>query len=249
MNTKMKALSLALVGLAGFGFAGAAAAGTGCPSSPVPPWSSAPSLGGSLVISPTGLDGSACKLDASITLNGPGVSAAVRDDTPASEPTYRAQFLVNLDALGAVNSIQGFKLFSATTTTPSQSVPDVVRLTVFGNLSGTTTNLGIVTACADQPSGICVSSTPLASGVNTVEIQWIRGTGGTTPDGALKVWVNNNVEASPTISIDANNGAWGGVDFSSMGIANPSPGFRSAHLNQVVSVDTFDSRRTTFIGF
>src|SRR5689334_5249137 len=46
MNAKMKVLALALLGLAGY--AGSAVAG--CPSSPVPPWSAAPALFGTVAI-------------------------------------------------------------------------------------------------------------------------------------------------------------------------------------------------------
>lgn len=142
MNTKMKVLSLALIGLVGY--AGSAAAG--CPATPVPPWSSQSALGGAVAISATGLDGSACKLDASITTNGPGVNAFVRDDTPAGEPRYRAQFLINADALGSQNSIEGSQILGASTSTPANGVSIVARLTLTGNLAGDTRILNIFTA-------------------------------------------------------------------------------------------------------
>ena len=242
MNTKMKTLAMAVVGLVGFGAAGAAMAQ--CPASLVPPWSSTSTLGGSLASVSGGLDGSACKLAASITLNGPGVNAFVRDNTPANEQRYRAQFIINADALGTVNSLQSVKILGASTDAPANGVSDDVRLTLFGNISGSSKVLGIFTVCAGQPGNLCSATTTLAAGNNTVEIDWVKGA-----SGSLKVWVNNNDENSQTLTLNGDSSPWGGVDFAVLGLSTPSPGFRSAHLNQVVNFDRFDSRRQTFIGF
>lgn len=246
ISTKMKLLSLAILGLGGIALAGSAAAQS-CPSTP-DAWSTSSSLGGSLAISSGGLDTSACKLDAKITMNVGAANAFVQDNSPSAEPSYRAQFLVNLDALGSVNSIQSFKLFGATTSSPNAGLADLVQLTVFGNFGGSSTFLGVLTPCAGQPGSTCSTSTPLAAGVNRVEVQWVKGTAGSA-NGHLRVWVNNNTEGSPTLDVSADNGAWGGVDYAALGIIAPSPGFRTNHLNQIVSVDSFDSRRQTFIGF
>jgi hypothetical protein len=84
----------------------------------------------------------------------------------------------------------------------------------------------------------------LTAGNNTVEIDWVKGAAG-----SLKVWVNNNVEANPTVpAITGDSSAWGGVDFAVLGLSAPSTGFRTSHLNQVVNFDRFDSRRQTYIG-
>jgi hypothetical protein len=243
MNTKMKTLSLAVLGLVGFAAAGSAMAGT-CPSSLVPPWSSTSSLGGSLSSVAGGLDGSACKLAASITINGPGVNAFVRDNTPANEQRYRAQFIINADALGSINSIQSSKVFGASTDAAANGVTDNVRLTLLGNLAGSTNILGVLTPCAAGGGSVCSATTPLAAGNNTIEIDWVKGAAGT-----LKVWVNSNVEGTPTLTLTGDSSAWGGVDFATLGLSTPSPGFRSGHLNQIVNFDRFDSRRQTFIGF
>jgi hypothetical protein len=244
MNTKMKLLSLALIGA--FGYVGSAAAGT-CPAGPTVPdggaWSAASALGGALAITTPGLDGSSCKLDTSITTNGPGVNAFVRDNTPAAEPRYRAQFIINADATGALNSVQGVKIFGATTDTPANGVSDVVRMSLTGNLAGSQKLLGVFTACAGQPGSLCSASLPLAAGNNTVEIDWNQSAG------ELRVWVNNNVEASPDSTLSGDSSAWGGVDFAGLGLSAPNAGFRTAHLNQIISFDRFDSRRQTFIGF
>ena len=67
MNTKMKLLSLAVVGLCGF--AGSALAA--CPAGPTTAeggaWGSKSVLGGAIAISTPGYESSECKMDASIT--------------------------------------------------------------------------------------------------------------------------------------------------------------------------------------
>ncbi|MGN6518516.1 MAG: hypothetical protein ACTHK2_03725 [Dokdonella sp.] len=243
MNTKMKVLSLALVGLCGF--AGSAIAA--CPAGPTTAeggaWNASSHLNGTLAISTPGLDGTECKLDAQLTVNGPGGSAFVRDNSPATEPRYRAQFVINTDSITALNSIQSSQVFSATTDTAVSGVSQLVRLNIFGNLAGSQKLLGIVTACTGQPSNICSDTVPLAAGNNTVEIDWDKAAG------SLKVWVNNNVEATPSKTITANNAAWSGVDFATLGLSSASAGFRGVALNKIVSFDRFDSRRQTFIGF
>lgn len=231
----------ALLGLGALAFASSAFAQ--CPSSPVPPWSSQSALGGSVAIVAGGMGGTSCRMDAALTNNVGGANAFVRDNTPADEPRYRAQFLINADALTGLNSIQSVKVFGATTETPADGVAEIVRLGLFGNVAGTTKSLAVVTYCQGQPGNICSGSVPLAAGDNQVEIDWQRSASGT-----LRVWVNNGNEASPDLTLSGNNAASGGVDFSTLGLAAGSPVFRANQLNRAVRFDEFDSRRQTFIG-
>ncbi len=238
----MKKLSVAILGLAGFAFAGMAAAA--CPTDSVPPWSSKSMLGGNLTISTPGFGGTECKLDAKIVTNAPNVAAFVRDNSPANELRYRAQFTINADALGSLNAIQTVKVFGASTdNAPTGFGNEVVRIGLFGNVTGSQKFLSVFTACAGVVGGLCNSSVPLAAGNNVVEFDWNQAAG------SFKLWVNNNTEASATLTIPADSTGWSGVDFAVLGLSGPSAGFRAAHLNQVVSVDQFDSRRQTFIGY
>ena len=245
MNIKMKTLSLAVLGLAGFAIAGSASAA--CVAGNLSAWSSTSAIGGTLTVATGGLESapqtpSECRLDAAITASfSSGVF--VRDNTPAAEARYRAQFLIDLTGTNPQTISQGMKVFGATTDTPANSLADLVRLTVIGNVGGTARSLGVFTACAGQPDSQCSGSTALAAGVNRVEIDWVKGAAGT-----LKVWVNSGVEASPSLTLTGDNTAWTGVDFAALGIIAPTPGFKSAHLNQAVKFDRFDSRRQTFIG-
>lgn len=240
MSRKFNAM-LGLGALAAFGFASSAFAQ--CPSSPVPPWTAQSAVGGTVAIAAGGYDSTSCRLDAQLTLNTGLASAFVRDDTPDDEARYRAQFLINPDALTGLNTAQAVRVFAATTSAPAMGVPDVVQLTIYGNFAGTQKVLGISTACAANASGRCVSTVNLAAGVNRVEIDWTKGA-----SGSLKVWVNNTNEGSPNETINVDNSAWGGVDSATLGLAAPTAGFRTAQLNRAVGFDEFDSRRSTFIG-
>ena len=247
MNTKMKVLSLALVGLCGY--AGSAMAA--CPTSPGA-WTAASALGGSVTFTDAangalatgGLDGSECRMDAAITANSGSATAFVRDDSPNNEPTYRAQFKINANNLVSQNSAQPVRIFQASTNTPAFSVPAVISLTMYGNAAGTARVLGISTVCASAASHVCTNTFALnPTATNTIEIQWVKGA-----SGAFKVWVNNGTEASPDVNMSLDNSAWGGIDSITMGLAAASAPYRTAQVNKGVGFDRFDSRRSTFIG-
>jgi len=247
----MKALSLAVLGLAGLGFGANAFAV--CPTNllktdnPAGAWDAKSVLGGTLAISAGGFNTTSCKLDAVLTSAGPG-SAFVRDNTPTAEPHYRARFFVNVDTLTGMNTIQSVKVFSANTDTPFLSIGEAIKLSVSGNLQGTAKNLNIVISSQGAPSNIVSDSKPLAAGVNSIQIDWVKGAAAT-----VKVWVNSSTEASPTGTYTGLNTNGWVVDYAVMGLSTASPGFRNgaapapAQLNKIVSFDEFDSRRTSFI--
>lgn len=243
-NVMMKALSLAVLGLAGMAFAGASMAQ--CPTDPAQPtgaWSSKSVLGGAITIATPGLGGTSCRMDAAITSTAFG-SAFVRDNTPSAEPRYRARFLVNVDALTGLNSIQSVRLLSANTDTPYQSIAETVRLSISGNLAGTAKVLNVVAGCEGEPSNLCVGTVQLpATGTQTIQVEWVKG----TANGAIRVWVNNTVEASPDLNLTGKNTNGWVVDFATMGLSSPSPNYRTVQTSRVVQFDEFDSRRSTFI--
>jgi len=234
MNTKMKVLALALLGLAGY--AGSAVAG--CPGSPVPPWTAAPALGGTLAIVTPGLDTSPCSLTSALTGDSSSF-ATVEDDTPTAEPRYRASFLINADNVTALSAVTASFVFTAS----SASGPAPVALSIVGDGA----NHVFLSYFVANGAGVLSGSQQLAAGANRVEFDFDNGTSAGSPGPHFSLWINNNVEASPTFtSAIASTGV---VDTAFMGLAGATGDWTAAFNGTTVGFDTFDSRRSTFIGF
>lgn len=240
ISKKLGLLALAPLALA----MGSVHAGGTCTNDNLAVWSATTALGGTLTVADGGLGGTACRLDVRLTSAIGASNALVRDNSPSDEPRYRGSFILNADGLTGQNLGQAVRVFSATTAAPANGVADLVRFNIFGNISGTSRTLAVVTADADGPGFVSSASVPLAAGENRIEFDWQKGNPGT-----LRVWVNSNDEGTPTATITVNSAAWGGVDSAFLGLANSAPGFRSAQLNRDVQFDEFDSRRQSFIGF
>jgi hypothetical protein len=237
MNAKMKVLALALLGLAGY--AGSAVAG--CPSSPVPPWSAAPALGGTVAIVAGGLDGSACRLDS--TLTGDATSfATVEDDTPSAESRYRASFMINADSLTSLGVVDAAFVFTASAA--AGGTPAALSI-VGDGAGGHLVSYNIPDSTAS--GGADVGSFPLTAGANHVEIDVDNGSVSGTPH--FSIWVNSNTEASPSFTTSSFNNGGLVVDTAFLGMAGPTPGYVSSSNGIAVGFDTFDSRRSTFIGY
>ncbi|MGA8278756.1 MAG: hypothetical protein WB784_11260 [Rhodanobacteraceae bacterium] len=236
MNTKMKVLSLAVAGLAGFAFAGSAFAGT-CPASPVPPWTAVSQFQGTATIVAGGLGGTACRLDSDFNNGASGAaSATVEDDSPATEPRYRAAFIIDLDGLASPTINTSASIFSGNSTATGAGV----KLSIFGNSGSWFLSYKI-----SDGSGVFSNSVPLAAGENHVEFDLQIGA-----TGSLTLWVNNNVEGSPTqTSPPVDNSADTGIDTAFLGLAAPSVQFSNTYHGHPTEFDQFDSRRSTFIGF
>lgn len=241
MNTKMKVLSLALIGA--FGYVGSAAAGT-CPAGPDVgnggAWTAAPTFQGTLAIATPGFASTSCRLDSAISAGAGGAAfATVQDDTPAAEPRYRAQFSVDVNTLANQSLLAGVQVFSATAANGA-----TIWMSIFGDGAGAHF-LGYFVKDADRPSGVLSGSTPLAAGVNVVEFDLQVAAAG-----SIALWVNNNVEGTPTVPAQTvNNAAAVGIDTAFLGLASPTPQYVTAFPGTAVGFDQFDSRRQTFIGF
>lgn len=248
MNTKMKVLSLALVGLCGF--AGSAMAA--CPGGPAVAdggaWTSKAQLsGGTVAIATPGLDSSECKLNAA--LGGSFASlATVLDDTPANEPRYRFQFLVNADATGNFGATDAVSIFSANAAAAAHGRTPILQLALVPGAGGAK-RISFVASCATGTNFRCAGQTAdLPAGVNRIEVDLTVGASGT-----MKYWLNaaaGTTEPAETgsIAITGGNADWTGVDKGVLGLGSPSPSFKNNHAGQAIGFDTFDSRRTTYIG-
>ncbi len=236
---KNRALLVAGLGFAGLWMAGSAFAA--CPSTPTPPWSAAPVFQGTIAIASPGYATTGCRLDSAISASASGAAfATVEDDSPTAEPRYRVQFILDADNLTNQSLLEGVQIFSAV----SSASGTALRLTMFGDGSGGRF-LGYFVTDSNQAGGTYSSSVPLAAGENHVEFDLQVGS-----PGSITLWVNNNVEGSPTVSPTAvNDSAVIGIDTAYMGLAAPSPQYVAAFAGTTVGFDEFDSRRSTFIGY
>jgi hypothetical protein len=251
MNTKIKVLSLALVGLCGF--AGSAMAA--CPAGPTTAdggaWTSKsvlPPSTSTLAISTPGLDATECALSASL---GPSTTASafVRYDHAASEPNYRFQFLVDTTALSSFSATDNVVVFQAPSTTTANGFNRLLRVSLVGGPSGSKRARFIAQCGTGTFTCAQTFATDLIAGVNRIEGKLTVGAGAA---GSLSYWVNaaagtTEPAASGTIA-NLDNAAWGGVSAATLGLTAPSAAFKTNHPTQVVKFDRFDSRRQTYIG-
>lgn len=243
MNTKMKVLALALLGLVGY--AGSAVAS--CPASLVPPWTAnvtGPGTGGTATSQPGGLEAtpSACSLVASFDATAVAFTfVGVVDGTPANEPTYRFRFYIDPTAIGSMSGFDSVQMFAANSAAAADGFQNIIRL---GLVGGTT--LAVAAADNSNPGGsfITVGSAPLSSAIHWVEGQVIMGSPGT-----VKIWIDATAESdTPAITLAPDNTAWVGVDLAALGLATPQGAPATSPAGRTFRLDDFDSRRTTFIG-
>jgi hypothetical protein len=242
MNTKMKALSLALVGLAGF--AGSAMAA--CPAGPDiangGAWTAVSALQGSAVIATPGYATTECRLDSTINAGASGVASGQVNWTQTTpEPSYRAQFIVDADAITTPSLTDAATIY----TSSSGAGGDGVRFSIFGTASGAR-NLGYFVRYDDTTGRhYKTGNVVLPAGEVHVEYSLTVATGG-----AFNLWVENNVEATPTkTETGFDNSALVGINTVYLGLAGPSSQFVTHYAGTAVGFDQYDSRRTLFIGF
>jgi len=233
MNTKMKLLSLALVGLCGFAGSAMAACPAGPDTAHGGAWSAVNALGGTAVIATPGYATTECRLDSTLTGDA-SAFATVEDDSPTAEPSYRAAFIINADNLTTLGAIDAAYIFNANSGTGPQ-----ISLSIVGDGAGGHL-VSYVVPDTNAAGGSDIGSFPLTAGENHIEIQIASPTFG--------IWVNNNNPSSPNATV-TNVGGATAIDTAFLGLAGPTPGYITSSNGKAVGFDQFDSRRTTFIGF
>jgi len=262
MNSfRMKALSLAVLGLVGFGAMGSALAA--CPAGPVPPWDSQSAVGATLAVvggaAGQGLNGTSCKLSISSSPGALSNAKAFVSNTsgPVNEQRYRARFYVETTGLTGltVANRQAYIASAQALTAPAGRGLSMVNVFLAGG-SIPSASFGFLVADNDQPSGFktIVVPFPDTSGEYRVEFDLQLGVGATP--GSFRCWVSTagavTADNTPTpaacASTSVNNSGWGGISRLNLGFANVSQQARTNLASQVLSLDEFDSRRQTFIG-
>jgi hypothetical protein len=236
MNTKMKVLALALLGLAGY--AGSAVAG-GCPASPVPPWTAAPALGGTVVIASGGLDGSPCRMDSAL-IGDSSSFATVEDDTPSAEPRYRASFIINADNVSSMSATTASFVFTAS----GASGRSPVALSIVGDGAGNV----YLSYFVVNGTTVLGGSKQLTAGPNHVEFDYDNGNSPNSAGPHFSLWINSNTEGSPTFTTAIAN-TTAVVETAFLGLAGATGDWGVTFNGTTVGFDTFDSRRSTFIGY
>jgi hypothetical protein len=249
-NVTMKALSVAVLGLAGFAFAGSSMAA--CPAGPTVAeggaWSAKAETDGTFVVATGGAVSTECTGVSTLAATaGSLASATVRDDTPTNEARYRLQFYINADALTGFTGLQGAQVLQVQSAAAgASSSRQMLRATILpGGASGK--QIRFFLANNVGPSFRTLGAPiDLAAGWNRVQIDLVTGATGTA-----KIWVNNGTEASPTQTIpttgSVDNSSWVGVDRTFMGLSAPTSEYVTTQATRGVRFDEFDSRRQTFI--
>ena len=252
-NLKIKALSVAVMGLAGIAFAGASMAQ--CPASldpaqPNGPWTSKAVLGGgALTLTTPGLHATGCKMNNHFNAGAGGLASSfVRDDTPSAEPRYRFRFYVNVDAITPFSGLQKVQLFTANAAASFPAAGGSVQVLRVSLIPGGGTGRQASFVAATNNGTDYVSApfvAPLAVGENYLEGEIVIGAAGT---GKVNIWANNNVAGTPSGTINVDNAGWVGIDTAILGMADSTTSFRANQAAKDILFDEFDSRRQTFIG-
>lgn len=257
----MKSLSLAVLGLVGFGMASSASATCPYPFDAAHggAWSAQFNNGATVAAASPGLETvnpSACKMTSYINAGaGPLATGAVADTSPTNELSYHFRFYVdttNLTNLANLTSVQMFAANAALVfpLTGNAQTTALMRVGIAGN--GTATPNLVLAASCNVPAQnyLCVGLTPLSPGVH-----WIEGHLTVGASAVANLWVDqasitSDASPAPIIHLAFDNSTWAGVDTVALGLGSASPNFR-ANVNgptHAVGFDNFDSRRQTFIG-
>ena len=202
---------------------------------------------GTFAIVAGGLDGSACRADASIAASLASV-ATVTDTTPANEVRYRFQFMIDPSNLGTFSSTDFAAIFRSNSAAAANGTQNILQVTLVAGPAGAK-RVRFNAACASGQGFRCAQSdtTDLPAGASRIEGDLTIGATAT-----LRYWINaapGTTEPAPTGTLTiGDNSAWTGVDTAIMGLSGPSVPFKDTHAGQTVGFDTFDSRRTTYIG-
>jgi len=253
----MKALAVAVLGLAGTSAMAACPTISGTTATPGGggAWSSQTVTAATFGNSATGLNGSSCGLTTSINVGAASnTKGFVTDLSPADEPHYRARFYIDMSGLtGLTVANRQVRIFSALATT-APSTPGAASEELFANLvGGATPSIRFSVGDTTQPSSYKIVSVPFpaatTAGQYRVEFD-LNSTAGTFRYWVLDAAADNSTfnDSNPTGSTTMTDTGWSGVTQINLGLFGTSTNYRANVGGQALIVDEFDSRRTTYVG-
>jgi hypothetical protein len=251
---KMKALAVAVLGLAGMGSAMAA-----CPTIPAASatpggggaWTSQTVTAAAFTSASPGLNGTSCALSVAINTGAASnTKGFVTDASPQNEARYRARFYFNTSALTSQNiANRQMRIFSASATTPpaGAGAEEVIINLVGGSPQSVRFVIGDTASPGNQK--IVSAALPSTSGAYRVEFD-LNSTAGTFRYWVLDATTSNtgHDDTNPTGSTTMTDTGWSGVKQVNLGLFGTSAQYRANVGGQALVVDEFDSRRQTFIG-
>jgi hypothetical protein len=177
-----------------------------------------------------------CELRSTLVANdvtAAGVAHFQRRD--GSSPLHLS-FRLDLSELTSVNAIQSVSIAAATSkaAVPSgdRTSADLFRLTVLGNIQGTSRQLGIVAACTSAPGGLCTAIAPITNDNPHIGLRLTIGAG----NGSLQVWIDDDFEGAPTVSLQGiDNAALGAIERVVLGLNSASQAFLATHVGETVT--------------
>jgi len=249
----MKALAVAVLGLAGASAMAACPTITGGNATPGGggAWTSqSASADTTFTNAPTGLNGTSCALSISVNAGALSNTRGFVSDTHGPSDIgsrYRARFYFDISALNlplANNQAEIFNAFA--NTAPGAAPTDMIQMFLIGG----TKSLRFLVADSSQGSfykTITAALPASANGHYYVEFDLNQGA-----PGSFRYWITPEGTASadgtPTGTYAPTNNGWSGVMQANLGRYSTTVNFRTNNVGAPFIVDEFDSRRQTFIG-
>ena len=156
--------------------------------------------------------------------------AFVEDNSPGSEPRYRARFCLDPDGITVAQGA-GFDLLTAFSGTTAQQI----RL----RISQQAGDLVLSAEVRDNGAPVAGADTTLTNGWQTIEIDWKQATSSSASDGHLRLWH----EGSLTVDIDSVDNDGETIDQVRLGAVGNVVGAISGNL----LLDDFASTRSGLI--
>lgn len=162
-------------------------------------------------------------------------------------PRVRLRFHVDASALTGMNVTQTVMLLNLVAAeTPSlpgtsEKTSSLARVALYGNLAGTTRYLGLAAGNESTEEGISRGSLSTLPGQFDLGIEVVTGLSGT-----VKLWIDSDFDAAPTMVLPVSNTAWTGVSGIAVGLLDPSPNFATAQAGRDVVISNFALYETLF---